>query len=65
MPNCKLTWGVDGYGYRHYMCDDCQIYMGVLTNAQEQDIQSLIDSGVKCSQFGSPIQYKGQEHGKM
>ena len=53
--SCKLSWGVDGYGHRHYMCDQCQIYLGVMSNGQSQNIQTLIDHGAKCDQFGLPI----------
>lgn len=60
MAGCKLSWGVDGYGYRHYVCDDCNIYHGKLSNRMAQNTQYLIDAGAVCSDLGLPI-----IHGKV
>ncbi len=24
----RITWGVDGFGVRHYVCDYCEAYFG-------------------------------------
>lgn len=24
----RITWGVDGYGQRHYLCDYCELLFG-------------------------------------
>ena len=26
----KISWGVDGHGRRHYICDYCELYFGVV-----------------------------------
>jgi len=30
----KITWGVDGYGNRHYLCDYCELVFGMVDPAQ-------------------------------
>ncbi len=51
---CKLSWGVDGYGHRHYLCDEHNIYIGIATNAYIHNIEFLIEHGSTCKQFGNP-----------
>ena len=24
----RITWGVDGYGQKHYLCDYCELFFG-------------------------------------
>lgn len=31
-----ITWGVDGYGVRHFICADCEKYLGVDEDAAER-----------------------------
>jgi hypothetical protein len=26
-----LSWGLNGYGERHYICNHCELYFGVMT----------------------------------
>lgn len=42
----RLTWGVDGFGKRHYICEFSGAYLGVMTNAEHFDFEE--ENCAKC-----------------